>query len=155
MYSKTPAYNLKAVLKETGLKPDVLRAWERRYGLPSPGRTEGGHRLYSDHDVALLKWLMQRQAEGLSISRAANLWQEAATTGKDLLQSNGQQQGAELPAFTPAKGDAPLAELRVSRCDGRLEVRLRRVPHVPLHAEPDAGRVGHPVEPQRFPCRLL
>jgi hypothetical protein len=29
-----PTYNLKAVVRETGLKPDTLRAWERRYGFP-------------------------------------------------------------------------------------------------------------------------
>jgi hypothetical protein len=41
-------YNLKAVIRQTALKPDTLRAWERRYGLPTPERSEGGHRLYSD-----------------------------------------------------------------------------------------------------------
>jgi len=34
-----PLFNLKAVVTETGLKPDTLRAWERRYGLPSTRRT--------------------------------------------------------------------------------------------------------------------
>ncbi len=29
----TPTYNLKVVVQETGVKPDTLRAWERRYGL--------------------------------------------------------------------------------------------------------------------------
>jgi hypothetical protein len=36
MFSKSPAFNLKAVLLETGLAADTLRAWERRYGLPTP-----------------------------------------------------------------------------------------------------------------------
>ena len=40
-----PTYNLKVVLKQTGLKADTLRAWERRYGLPKPVRTPGRHRL--------------------------------------------------------------------------------------------------------------
>ena len=30
-----PTFNLKVVVQETGLKPDTLRAWERRYNLPS------------------------------------------------------------------------------------------------------------------------
>jgi MerR family transcriptional regulator, light-induced transcriptional regulator len=81
--SKNPVYNLKAVLKETGLKADVLRAWERRYGLPVPERTQGGHRLYSDFDVAMLKWLMMRQGEGLSISRAAEMWKEHILQGRN------------------------------------------------------------------------
>ena len=33
----TPTYNLKVIIQETGIKPDTLRAWERRYGLPVPG----------------------------------------------------------------------------------------------------------------------
>src|SRR5215210_4253986 len=69
-----PIYNLKAVVQETGLKPDTLRAWERRYGLPEPQRTDSGHRLYSQNDINMLKWLGLRQAEGMSISRAVELW---------------------------------------------------------------------------------
>jgi DNA-binding transcriptional MerR regulator len=72
MLSKSPAFNLKAVLRETGLAADTLRAWERRYGLPTPQRTAGGHRLYSQYDIETIKWLIARQAEGLSISRAVD-----------------------------------------------------------------------------------
>lgn len=71
---EAPTFNLKAVVQETGLKPDTLRAWERRYGLPVPQRTESGHRLYSQKDIQLLKWLIKRQEEGMSISRAVELW---------------------------------------------------------------------------------
>ena len=55
MLDKTPAFNLKVVLRETGIKPDTLRAWERRYGLPQPSRTQGGHRLYSQYDIEMIK----------------------------------------------------------------------------------------------------
>src|SRR5574342_864696 len=85
MPSTTPAYNLKVVLKETGLTADTLRAWERRYGLPVPERTPGGHRLYSQRDIETIKWLMKRQAEGLSISRAVDLWNEQLSSGVDPL----------------------------------------------------------------------
>ena len=85
MVSITPAYNLKVVLKETGLAADTLRAWERRYGLPVPQRTQGGHRLYSERDIHTIKWLMARQAEGLSISRAVDLWNENLASGLDPL----------------------------------------------------------------------
>lgn len=74
----TPIYNLKAVVQETGLKPDTLRAWERRYGLPEPQRTPSGHRLYTQRDIEILKWLIARQEEGLNISRAVALWHERA-----------------------------------------------------------------------------
>lgn len=85
MLNKTPAFNLKAVLRETGLAADTLRAWERRYGLPTPQRTAGGHRLYSQYDVETIKWLIARQAEGLSISRAVDLWNEKIASGSDPL----------------------------------------------------------------------
>lgn len=81
--SRKPVYNLSAVLKETGLQADVLRAWERRYNLPKPERTAGGHRLYSDYDIATIKWLRARQQEGFSISRAVALWNERVEAGED------------------------------------------------------------------------
>jgi MerR family transcriptional regulator, light-induced transcriptional regulator len=87
MTSTNPLFNLKAVLKETGLSADTLRAWERRYGVPTPQRTPGGHRLYSGHDIALIKWLIARQNEGLSISRAVEMWREQAASGKDPLEN--------------------------------------------------------------------
>jgi DNA-binding transcriptional MerR regulator len=83
--STTPTHNLKAVIKETGIAADTLRAWERRYGLPMPDRTPGGHRLYSQHDIEIIKWLMAKQGEGLSISRAVDLWNELTASGEDPL----------------------------------------------------------------------
>ncbi len=83
--STTPAYNLKVIISETGIKPDTLRAWERRYGLPQPQRTKGKHRLYSQYDLEIIKWLMARQAEGLSISRAVKLWQQLEEEGQSPL----------------------------------------------------------------------
>ena len=85
MVSTTPAYNLKVVLKETGLAADTLRAWERRYGLPVPQRTAGGHRLYSQRDIETIKWLIKRQADGLSISRAVDMYNDLLASGSDPL----------------------------------------------------------------------
>ncbi len=89
--STTPTFNLKAVLKETGIAADTLRAWERRYGLPLPERTPGGHRLYSQRDIEIIKWLMARQREGLSISRAVDLWNELTASGQDPLPAPAKQ----------------------------------------------------------------
>jgi len=84
----TPTHNLKAVIKETGIAADTLRAWERRYGLPMPDRTPGGHRLYSQRDIEIIKWLMAKQGEGLSISRAVDLWNELTESGQDPLSAS-------------------------------------------------------------------
>ena len=83
--SKSPVFNLKVVLQEANIAADTLRAWERRYGLPMPQRTPGGHRLYSQYDIETIRWLMTRQAEGLSISRAVDLWNEHNASGVDPL----------------------------------------------------------------------
>jgi len=83
--NSSPIYNLGAVLKETGMAADTLRAWERRYGVPMPQRTPGGHRLYSERDIQLIKWLQGRQAEGMAISRAVRRWNELVASGSDPL----------------------------------------------------------------------
>lgn len=106
MYSSTPAFNLKVVLKETGLAADTLRAWERRYGLPTPNRTAGGHRLYSQRDIETIKWLMKRQAEGLSISRAVDMWNEQLASGTDPLAGSSQQTSIS-PLTSPIPYQAP------------------------------------------------
>lgn len=72
-FSDKPRYNTKAVSQETGVPADTFRAWERRYGVPRPQRTEGGHRLYSERDIATIRWLRDRTAEGLTISQAIAL----------------------------------------------------------------------------------
>lgn len=89
--STTPTFNMKVVVQETGLKPDTLRAWERRYGVPAPERTAGGHRLYSQHEIDMLKWLIARQDEGLNISHAVELWRQLESEGQDPILSYGHE----------------------------------------------------------------
>lgn len=108
--AETTALSMKAVAQETGLKPVTIRAWERRYGLPQPGRTEGGDRRYSARDVALLKWLMARQEEGLAISQAAELWHSFEQRGRDPLALD--QTAAALNASGDAQPVPQLDELR-------------------------------------------
>jgi len=65
-----PIYNVKAVCVRTGISGAVLRAWERRYGVPSPNRSAQGYRLYSERDMVILHWLSQATAKGINISQA-------------------------------------------------------------------------------------
>jgi DNA-binding transcriptional MerR regulator len=71
---------LKAVIHETGPTPATLRAWERRYELLKPQHSPGGHRLYTKDESEMLRWLVARQAEGLSISHAIEIWKNKAKT---------------------------------------------------------------------------
>lgn len=83
--NRIPIYKISTVMKETGLHGDVIRAWERRYKLPQPSRSQGGQRLYSEYDLAIIKWLQSRQHQGMNISRAVALWNELTSGGQDPL----------------------------------------------------------------------
>jgi len=117
---QTPSYNLKAVVQQTGLKPDTLRAWERRYGLPQPQRSEGGHRLYSAQDVETIKWLIARQREGLSIKRAVAFWRQLEAEGQDPLYAatSSAAQATSAPLLRAA--GHTLAKLRQDWIDACL-----------------------------------
>ncbi len=47
-------YPIREVAQQTGVNPVTLRAWQRRFGLLNPERTDKGHRLYSEQDIALV-----------------------------------------------------------------------------------------------------
>jgi MerR family transcriptional regulator, light-induced transcriptional regulator len=57
--------------RRAGLNPELLRAWERRYGLLQPIRTEGGFRLYTADDGERVEEMKRGLAEGLSAAEAA------------------------------------------------------------------------------------
>ena len=64
---------IKVVTNRTGLSPHVIRAWERRYGVVEPTRTEGNQRLYSSADIERLDLLRRGTELGHSISNLALL----------------------------------------------------------------------------------
>jgi methanogenic corrinoid protein MtbC1 len=73
-------YNTHAVERLTGVPATTFRAWERRYGVPSPRRLPGGQRVYAERDVAVVRWLRQQTEQGLSASMAvAQLRQSPAS----------------------------------------------------------------------------
>jgi DNA-binding transcriptional MerR regulator len=59
--------------KRVGVSPELLRAWETRYGLVEPERTPGGLRLYSREDEARVRGMRDRIAAGLSAAEAARV----------------------------------------------------------------------------------
>ena len=59
--------------KRAGVSPELLRAWERRYGLLRPTRSAGGLRLYSPADVERVRVMRQHLASGLAAAEAAAL----------------------------------------------------------------------------------
>ncbi len=99
-YSDEPVYNVKAISRQTGVAAATLRAWERRYGVPSPPRTDSGYRLYSARDVAIIRWLKSHIEDGMSISQAVNLLRslEAQSTDGRAGESAARSLQSDAPA---------------------------------------------------------
>ena len=57
--------------RRSGVSPELLRAWERRYGLLDPIRSPGGLRLYSLADLERVRVMQQHLADGLAAAEAA------------------------------------------------------------------------------------
>ncbi|NOT85359.1 MAG: MerR family transcriptional regulator [Methylococcaceae bacterium] len=109
-------YLISTVVKRSGVKADLIRAWERRYKAVTPTRTDGGHRVYNDQDIARLKLLNQATSEGHSIGQIAQL-------SIDELQKlmKIEQQSAYFPATSnraavPDKANPDLAEAYIEKC---------------------------------------
>lgn len=73
MSDKQGKYRINAVSEMTGIPSATLRAWERRYGVPEPRRTESSYRVYSDADVELICRVRDLGEQGMAPSEAAKL----------------------------------------------------------------------------------
>jgi len=57
--------------RRVGMSPVLIRAWERRYGVLAPARSDGGYRLYSERDQVRLERIREHLDAGLSTAQAA------------------------------------------------------------------------------------
>jgi len=73
VHGAIPRHPIKVVSGRTGLTPEVLRVWEKRYGVVRPERTEGGQRLYSDQEIERLRLLRALTLEGRRIGEMSRL----------------------------------------------------------------------------------
>lgn len=73
----TGRYRIQAVSELTGIPAPTLRAWERRYGIPAPSRTRSAYRLYSEHDLEVIRRLRDLIDQGTAPAEAAALLQRA------------------------------------------------------------------------------
>jgi DNA-binding transcriptional MerR regulator len=79
-----PGLRIGEVANRTEMTIAALRAWERRYGILTPARTAGGQRLYSEADVASVRFVQRLVAEGWSIAGAvARLHAGGAPAGEE------------------------------------------------------------------------
>jgi DNA-binding transcriptional MerR regulator len=98
--------------KRTGVSPELLRAWERRYGLLRPTRSSGGLRLYDAADVDRVRLMQRHLAEGLAAAEAAAAALRAAA-GED--------------AASPAHSAEALRDQLTDALDGFDEPRAQAI----------------------------
>jgi DNA-binding transcriptional MerR regulator/methylmalonyl-CoA mutase cobalamin-binding subunit len=111
MAPEEQTYSVGRVARLTGVSPDLLRAWERRYGAVHPVRTPGGTRRYRPEDIDRLRLLKAAVDAGHRISAVATLSSEELE----------QRSGRPAPADS-APLDAALESL--ARLDGAEAERL-------------------------------
>ncbi len=98
--SMPPSMRIGELAKKVGVTTHVLRAWESRYGLLSPGRSAGGYRLYSWEDERRVREVIALRAAGVSAAEACRRVLEAerngtsATDGLRLVTAQGVAAGS-------------------------------------------------------------
>lgn len=66
-------YSIGEVARICGINPVTLRAWQRRYGLLKPQRTEGGHRLFNDDDLDTIRTILGWINRGIPVGQVKSL----------------------------------------------------------------------------------
>jgi len=110
--------------RRVGVAPDLIRAWERRYGLLAPVRSPGGFRLYTNADAVRVDRMRRALDQGSSAAEAAR----AALEGEP--QADGRQAATEarlLQAIESYNEPAAQALLDESFAAFGLEGLLREV----------------------------
>jgi MerR family transcriptional regulator, light-induced transcriptional regulator len=75
-------YTIKKVSEMVGIPTVTIRAWENRYHIITPKRSDGGHRLYNQEDISTLTWLKnQIEKNDLKISEAIHLFHRQFPNG--------------------------------------------------------------------------
>ena len=83
-----PYLRIGALSRRVGVSPELLRAWEQRYGLLRPLRSDGGFRLYSSADEQRVRAMRRHLDAGVSAAQAARL-ALAETPEDDAVSSTG------------------------------------------------------------------
>jgi MerR family transcriptional regulator, light-induced transcriptional regulator len=151
---QAPRYRVAAAERMTRIPASTLRSWERRYGWPRPFRTPSGQRLYSDQDLAVIRFLDRRRAEGMSLSRATGLLEHApAIEDHDPVRLLARLVAA-LRAYDEADAEAAFAAAEALL--GVEGVAVGLVPAAIVAASTDGhGPDDPPVEVEHFASNFL
>jgi len=110
------SYRIQSVARMTGVPAATLRAWERRYGFPSPARSSSAYRLFSERDVELVKRMQKLIESGIAPNEAA----------RQLLESVGPAVLAQTDRDPYEEATERIVDAITKLDVGRLQLELRR-----------------------------
>jgi DNA-binding transcriptional MerR regulator len=139
--------------RRVGVPPELLRAWETRYGLMQPRRSAGGFRLYSETDIARVERMRQGLDDGLSAAEAARAALEDERPSDGVLDELAARLLAAIRRYDEAAAHAVLDE---SLAAFGLEETLRQVVLPDLKALGDEWKEGElEISQEHFASNLI
>ncbi len=92
-------FPIRDVSRLTGVNPVTLRAWERRYGLIQPIRTESGHRLYSKADIETVNRILGWIERGVAVSKVGKILARDDQQAEAIRAERDSVEESELPQW--------------------------------------------------------
>jgi DNA-binding transcriptional MerR regulator len=96
------AHRIGQFARRVGVSPELLRAWEQRYGLLQPIRSAGGFRLYTEEDVDRVARMQRALADGMSAAEAARVALENEAPAGRLIEDAQRRLLAAVEAYDEA-----------------------------------------------------
>lgn len=151
--SSVGAWRIGEFARQVGISPELLRAWERRYGLLRPERSDGGFRLYTQEDADRVLRMKRALDEGLSAAEAARRALAGARPTAGLLDDARDRMLAAARAYDDAAVHAILDEALIGVA---LETVLRELILPTLREIGDAWERGElEVGQEHFASNLI
>ncbi len=117
-------YSIGEVAERCGINPVTLRAWQRRYGLFKPHRSEGGHRQFDDEDILRIEEIKRLMKSGVSVGKVKALLENTDVMTQGNWVSFQEEMMTVLRYASPAKLRAKIAEFRR---DHAMEALIDRI----------------------------
>ncbi|MBB1200994.1 MerR family transcriptional regulator [Enterobacteriaceae bacterium 89] len=113
-------YSIGDVAERCGINPVTLRAWQRRYGLLKPQRSEGGHRQFDEEDIQRIEEIKLWIKSGVPVGKVKALLEESKATTQDDWTKLQEEMMAALRFAHPAKMRAKIVALARAYAPGDL-----------------------------------
>ena len=104
-------YSIGDVAERCGINPVTLRAWQRRYGLLKPQRSEGGHRLFDEEDIQRIEEIKRWISNGVPVGKVKALLETTSQDTEDDWSRLQEEMMSILRMANPAKLRARIISL--------------------------------------------